>query len=371
MNHLRTPLLTGLTALAVTTLTANLHAQTLRVTTSGDDDASGYTWASSLRTLREALARAAADDGITRIEVGAGTYKPGGSRWDSFELVSGVAVVGGYGPTGSAGSYPDVYQTVLSGDIGVNGDHSDNCYSVVLALNVENVRLEGVSVRHGMYDASFANGPVAFGGGLYAENASLQLRDCVFSRNVARMGGGLALLNGVAASITRCRFVRNSGVSGGAIVNGSNDQDENDVLVDRCWLGSFALFFTAYNTIPNKAKFYDASMDKIQKLESEALDILKKLKSSPDDQKTLQSINEVGIPNFNKCDSILQEIKGHSYPSHIEKHNAFLQDYISLRLKSFGLLKQSIEKNTDKYLQEFQDVNLKIQELVTKKQKDN
>ena len=136
-------------------------------------------------------------------------------------------------------------------------------------------------------------------------------------------------------------------------------------------IGSLTLFIFAYSSIPNKAKVYNTSMDQIHQLDREALAILNELQKVTDDRLVLQSINETGIPNFLKCDSILREIKTHSYPTHIEKRNAFLQNYISLRLKSFNILKQSIEENTDKYLKELQQINQELQQLTTKKHKDN
>jgi hypothetical protein len=69
------------------------------------------------------------------IQAAAGTYFPTASvdRSVSFLLRSGIAIYGGFPPDGGAWEERDwqTYPTVLSGDIGISGDTSDNSYNVV------------------------------------------------------------------------------------------------------------------------------------------------------------------------------------------------------------------------------------------------
>lgn len=212
-------------------LLSPLAAQTLRVSTYGADTNSGLTWGSALRTVQAALARATSDPTITRIEVAAGTYKPGGSRSDTFSLVSGLTIAGGYPATGGSVADPDLHETILSGEIGVAEDPFDNSYSVVLAHDVHGVRLEGLRIRGG---AAFnlAAWPWGRGGGIYAENSSLLVSKCRFRANLAINGGAVSLAS-CAATFEDCQFVSNHGAWGGAITC-EFVQAPCDVLIDRC-----------------------------------------------------------------------------------------------------------------------------------------
>src|ERR1700734_35621 len=88
----------------------------------------GTSWGTAFTDLQSALAIAHASD---QVDIAGGTYKPtsGTDRTISFEPASGVAINGGY--AGAADSNPNLlnpstYPTILSGDIGTQGDNSDN-----------------------------------------------------------------------------------------------------------------------------------------------------------------------------------------------------------------------------------------------------
>src|SRR5829696_3772240 len=83
----------------------------------------GTSWALAYTDLQQALASAVAGD---EIRVADGTYRPttGVDRNATFQLKSGVSVLGGYAGVGSAD--PDArdangYRSFLSGDIGAAG----------------------------------------------------------------------------------------------------------------------------------------------------------------------------------------------------------------------------------------------------------
>lgn len=209
-------------------------AQTLRVSTLGDDANSGATWGSALRTLQAALSRAGSDSRINRIEIAAGTYKPGGSRSDAFSLVSGLTLAGGYPAAGGASADPDLHETILSGDIGVAGELSDNCYSILVALGVHGVRLDGLRIRYGVSlwtDAT--SGPWALGGGLYAQNSGLVVTRCRFYSNLAQRGGAVSLWS-CAATFTDCVFESNGGLYQGGAIDVQLLEQRSDILLDRC-----------------------------------------------------------------------------------------------------------------------------------------
>jgi len=103
----------------------------------------GTSWTDAYTDLQSALAAASSGD---EIWVADGTYKPttGTDRTISFSLKNGVNVYGGFSGTETSlvqrhGSVPRY--TVLSRDIGTEGDNSDNSYHVVSNINIDNTAL--------------------------------------------------------------------------------------------------------------------------------------------------------------------------------------------------------------------------------------
>ena len=103
-------------------------ASILRVNASAIGINNGTSWADAYVDLQAALAVAKAGD---EIWVAAGTYKPtnGIDRGKSFVLVAGTRLYSGFaGTTETTHSQRDgkAHETILSGDIGVQGEISDN-----------------------------------------------------------------------------------------------------------------------------------------------------------------------------------------------------------------------------------------------------
>ena len=178
--------------LALALLSAPVFAQTVRFV---DVDAAGIgdgsSWTDAFPDLQQALAVAEVGD---EIWVAEGTYRPTDTtdRDASFVLVSGTGLYGGFDGTEDARDERDPEQnvTVLSGDLGVPGDISDNAYHVIIASGVDDSTvLDGFTVTGG--NGNGAN-PRNRGGGIYAENSSLMVRDCriVVNRVVQTDGNG-------------------------------------------------------------------------------------------------------------------------------------------------------------------------------------
>ncbi|MHC4140312.1 MAG: right-handed parallel beta-helix repeat-containing protein [Planctomycetota bacterium] len=185
-------------------------------------------------------------------------------RTETFQLLNGVAVKGGYAGIGAPD--PDardieLYETVLSGDLagddgpGPFDNNGENSYTVVTGSGTDNTAiLDGVTVSGGNANGpdtgelewirgggiwNLTGGPAirqcriqnnyaaGFGGGVYNRNGSSPLlEDCIVTGNVAEMGGGGVFNFGSLPWITGCTFEGNdtSGGSGGGMFNqaGSN-----------------------------------------------------------------------------------------------------------------------------------------------------
>ena len=192
-----------------------------------DDDAppggDGTTWRTAYRFLQDALVDAAGG-GVTEIRVGQGTYKPDrdevnpdgtGDREATFQLINGVALIGGYAGIGAKD--PDardieLFETTLSGDLDEDdkgkGVITDNSYTVVMGSGVnETALLDGFTVKAGNASEPVW-GPFNRGGGFYSHSGSPTLVRCTFFGNRADSGGAVALRESTI-TITDCVFVQN------------------------------------------------------------------------------------------------------------------------------------------------------------------
>jgi hypothetical protein len=185
----------------------------------------GSSWLDAYTDLQSALAAAFSGD---EIWVAAGTYKPtaGTDRTISFTLKNGVAMYGGFAGTEASRTQRD-YETnvtVLSGDIGVVGENSDNSYHVMVGSNTnEYAKLDGFTVTAGNADGSPS--PNDRGGGMYNDQGNPSLAAVIFSGNYAILGGGMyngggdSYQQGNRPVLKNVIFRDNSAIEGGGLRN--------------------------------------------------------------------------------------------------------------------------------------------------------
>jgi hypothetical protein len=190
----------------------------------GDDGKAGESWASALATVQAGLNLAAGagcdvwvmDGTYLPTEDPTGDTAPDDDRTKTILLQAGVALYGGFAGHEMNLSERDVVanETILSGDIGVSGDNSDNSYHVV--TGADDATIDGFTITGGNADSGGAgNG----GGGMYNDSSSPIVTSCTFSGNVASAGGGM--YNGSSPTVTNCTLSGNSAGSGGGMYNES------------------------------------------------------------------------------------------------------------------------------------------------------
>ncbi|MEM1083399.1 MAG: LamG-like jellyroll fold domain-containing protein [Verrucomicrobiota bacterium] len=177
----------------------------------------GSSWDHAYTELQTALANVGPGE---QIWVAEGIYKPGMTRESSFTLVDDVAIYGGFpdggGAFGDRDEDPYTNGTVLSGDIGVADDFSDNCYHVVVATGANrNSVLDGFTIFGGN-----ANGDGAFrqhlGGGLIIDGSGEAIfSNLLITRNQTNVVGAGAYFNGASPQFRRVDFVENETIAGG------------------------------------------------------------------------------------------------------------------------------------------------------------
>ncbi len=208
----------------------------------------GLTWATAYTDLQDALAIANAGD---EIWVASGVYTPGILQTDTFHLVPGVAMYGGFIGTETEHTQRnwETNFTVLSGDIDnddivdANGVVTstqfldpDNTSPIVTALSItetnqtytESTVLDGFTITAG-YGQS--------GGGFHCRGAGINrqcspyLRNIHFSGNYAEYGGAMyisAYHGGISSPILEnVTFTGNEGRDGGAIANSGSPTFNN------------------------------------------------------------------------------------------------------------------------------------------------
>ncbi len=196
---------------------ALVHAGTIFVNASATGANNGSSWANAYTTLPLALSAAASG---SEIWVAAATYKPTATtdRTVSFVLKNGVGVYGGFAGTETLRTQrdPAAHVTILSGDIGVAADFSDNSYHVVTSDSTVTVTgvLDGFTVTGGN-----ANGDPGSsqdrGGGMWVNMGSPTIAHCVFTGNAAAERGGGIRTTTASPVIDGCVFTSNSGATGG------------------------------------------------------------------------------------------------------------------------------------------------------------
>ena len=221
----------------------------------GNDNDDGELWSTAFKTVRKALLEAGQNPGPHEIFVAAGTYYPdeiddqdSNLRSDSFELVNGVKLYGGFlNGDDFEDRDPIANETILSGDIDQDNVlwDTDNSWHVVKADGVdETTVLNGFTISNG-----YANGGGMDdnGGGILILDASLVIVHCTLTTNLASKGGGIYVeVTGTAAPVVfSCSIIQNIASEGsGMRLEGAPEL----ILVVNCLFAKQGMFGGAIHT---------------------------------------------------------------------------------------------------------------------------
>jgi len=219
---------------------SNTFAATFRVTGTPagdiiyvDEDATGNnngtSWTHAFNDLQDGLAAASPGH---EVRVAEGIYKPdegfgltNNDRGASFNLIDGVTIKGGYAGAGEPepdDRNPEVYKTILSGDLAGNdadgfANNGENSYHVVNGSGRDpSAVLDGFTITAGNANEAF---PDNMGGGVLIIVGSPTLLNCSMVRNYAGRGGGAENYGYTALNpnFINCRFIANSSNVGGGM----------------------------------------------------------------------------------------------------------------------------------------------------------
>jgi hypothetical protein len=227
----------GVLAVAILSIVGDAPGQTIvYVDSTATGTNNGSSWQDAYCFLQDGLAAAAAASKPVEARVAQGLYKPDqgggktpGDRYASFELISGVTIIGGYAGLAEVdpnAQDPKSYITVLSGDLkGDDAQISDPWGFVTDPKRDENSE-HVVSARTGG-ETGVIDGFVITGGntldgsgaGVYC-NVGAVVANCVIGQNKVPCsygsGGGI-MMAGESPEIRNCEVIWNWAVNGGGI----------------------------------------------------------------------------------------------------------------------------------------------------------
>lgn len=196
----------------------------------------GLSWAAAFKTLGEALENARLCTMIDTIFVAKGTYTPSydafgnntpaNAREKTFYLRNGIKLFGGFAGTETTLAQRNLAlnPTILSGDIGLPGNITDNTYHVILSVSDDNnTVVDGFTITGGNADGAgtqLVEGWAvfrSFGGGIQNTNSSPTISYCTISGNKGGNGGGISNYNNSSPYIVNCLISGNLATNGGGI----------------------------------------------------------------------------------------------------------------------------------------------------------
>lgn len=179
-------------------------------TAQGNND--GSSWADAFTDLQDALAVGA----DAYILVAAGTYKPTTSgRGVSFDIPNNCVIWGGYPNGGAPNRDPLTNPVILSGDIDNDQTWAGNSFHVVKAINSD-ATLDGLTIMDGNADNANSFGR-SRGGGVFANGATLFMKDCTIINNYALYGGGMFATLSPSITLQDCLVENNEANYGSAL----------------------------------------------------------------------------------------------------------------------------------------------------------
>ncbi|HNY65104.1 MAG TPA: right-handed parallel beta-helix repeat-containing protein [Deltaproteobacteria bacterium] len=181
----------------------------VKLDAAGNND--GTSWTDAYTDLQSALTPVPDGERI-EVWVAAGTYRPtaGYDRGASFVMKENLDLYGGFAgdEANREARDPETNKAILSGDINVQGNKTDNSYCVV--RGADGSILDGFTIT-GAYSPFMCNS-----GGMVNSSSSPSVTNCIFTGNESYQGGGMSNYAS-SPTVTGCIFIGNKAAFGGGM----------------------------------------------------------------------------------------------------------------------------------------------------------
>jgi hypothetical protein len=207
--------------------TSNPTAKTYYVNAAATSNNAGTSWQNAYNDLQLAFNNPCADT----IRIASGVYRPSVQARDSvFNITRQIAIYGGYDPQNPVDAIRDidVSPTILSGDVGLIGDSSDNSYSIMRAIYIDSLTIDNILFSDANKNTNVTG---AYGSALFCQYIqSVKINNCRFFNNINNLdGGGLHIVGCNNVSVNRTVFKGNKASSGGGLVLSGNDNGTSTI----------------------------------------------------------------------------------------------------------------------------------------------
>jgi predicted outer membrane repeat protein len=234
---------TSVTGLGAFTVKANPQKyHFVKVGGSGTQD--GTSWANASPSIQDMLDVAKKGDSVW---VAAGTYYPEtenggtGDRYKSFLFSQdSICLLGGFAGNEDPGTYDlsqrdfIAHETILSGDVGVQGDSLDNCYNIFYLAQDTAIILDGFTVERGQADYPSYDYIYGYGGALNARKSIFTLQNMVFRKNASNYSGAVFIgkyQQDCEMTVSKSKFTNNYSING---EGGGIYAEYSDLIIDDC-----------------------------------------------------------------------------------------------------------------------------------------
>lgn len=119
-----------------------------------------------------------------------------------------------------------------------------------------------------------------------------------------------------------------------------------------------------YKTLPNDFKKYEEKMKEFVLIESMALEVYSLPDGTPNENILLE-LKERGLYYWNENLKLIDGLKELDLPLAVRTKNSIMKEYCELRIKSYELIYKAIDEDTDKYENEINECNQKIEKIIT------